>query len=129
MRMRMMVGPNNDYSFGHGQNDFFIDCPQAVGLLIATRMRMNQGECFVDVTDGLAVTDILGTNTQGTRDLAHQDRILETPGVSANGITAYTSSEDPDTREFTVDATVDTIYSADDGTGNVTTTTTVSESF
>ncbi len=92
-----------------------------MGQVILTRLRMSLGEFFLNLQDGTPyMTEVLGTNTVGTYDLAIQDRILGSPGVSANGITAYSSSLDPVTRALTMTATVDTIYSSDDGTTAVT---------
>jgi hypothetical protein len=67
------------------------------------------GEWFLDTTEGTPyATEILGSGTSSTRDLAVQERILETQGVT--GIADYASVVDPSTRAFTVAATIDTIY-------------------
>ena len=123
MRIRRQT-ESGDLTFGHGQNDFYIDQPEAVGQLITTRLKMTLGEYFLDTSDGTPyMAEVLGNNTLTTRDLAIQDRILGTQGVSTNGITAYSASEDPQTRALTQTATADTIYSADDGSTTVTVST------
>ena len=123
MRLRKQ-SPSGDFVLGHGQNDFYIDQPEAVGQLITTRLKMTLGEYFLDQTDGTPyMTEVLGNNTIKTRDLAIQDRILATQGVSTNGIVAYSPSLNPQTRALTQTATVDTIYSSDDGSTTVTVST------
>lgn len=51
---------------------------------------------------------ILGNNTALTRDLAIKLRVQDTEGVTA--ISRYFSIMDPNTRRFSVQMTVDTIY-------------------
>jgi hypothetical protein len=100
---------NNDYTFGGGQTKFLVDTPEAVAQAVRTRLLLVQGEWFLDKTEGVPyATQILGAGTQATRDVAIQNAILKTEGVKA--ITSYSSSVDPNTRKFSVSATLDTIY-------------------
>ncbi|WP_083860723.1 hypothetical protein [Chromobacterium haemolyticum] len=100
---------NGDMVFGLGQASFYKDQPEAVGQAIWTRLQLPLGDFFVDTSDGTAWrASVLGNNTQYVRDAVIKQRILGTPGV--NQILEYISSVDPNTRAFTVSATVETIY-------------------
>jgi hypothetical protein len=106
MRVRAQSA-DGDYTFGQGQANFLIDSPEAVAQVIKTRLLLMTGEWFLDTTDGTPyATQILGTGTSSTRDLAVKRRILQTPGVKQ--ITSYSSSVVD--RKFSVSVTVDTIY-------------------
>lgn len=108
MRYRKL-DENDDYSFGHGNNDFYINEPMAVAQAALTRLQLFLGSWFLDTSDGTPWdTEILGTNTGGTRDLAIQERVLGTPNVSE--ITGYYSSVDKGTREFDAQMSLDTAY-------------------
>jgi hypothetical protein len=108
MRYRTL-DENGDYSFGQGSANFLVDSPDAVAQLVLTRLKLSTGEWFLDKTDGTPyMTKILGMGTSGSRDLAIQERILETQGVT--GIADYASTVDPVTRAFTVAAIIDTVY-------------------
>lgn len=108
MRYRKMT-VDGDYVFGHQQNDFYRDQPEAVAQAVQTRLKLFTGEWFLDVTDGTPyTTQILDKYTQDQYDAAIQDRILGTPGVLQ--ITAYSSSVNTTTRTLTVTATVETQY-------------------
>jgi hypothetical protein len=100
---------NRDYTFGSGNTQFLSNSPAAVAQAIQTVLGLMQGEWFLDNTAGVPyATQVLGTGTQATRDLAIQSAILGTQGVL--GISNYSSSVNPATRAFTVNATVDTLY-------------------
>lgn len=106
MRYRALTS-DGDYTFGQGNKDFLIDIPAAVAQAVQTRLLLLEGEWFLDVTDGTPyATQILGTNTQATRDLAVKRRILQTPGVKS--LVSYASQVVD--REFLVQAVIDTIY-------------------
>lgn len=106
MRYRAL-SPSGDYTFGQGIDNYLINTPAAVGQAIRTRLLLLTQEWFLDVTDGTPFsTQILGTNTRATRDLAVKARILKTPGVKQ--LVQYASQVAD--RKFTVTALVDTIY-------------------
>jgi hypothetical protein len=106
MRYRALT-PDGDMTFGASQSDFLINSPEAVGQAVLTRLRQLRGEWFLDVRDGTPyATEILGSNTQNSRDRAVRQRILGTQGVTA--ITLYASQVLG--RAFSVQATVDTLY-------------------
>lgn len=108
MRYRTLDS-NSDYTFGQNSANFLADSPAAVAQAIQTRLKLIQGEWFLDQTAGTPYnTQILGAGTESTRDLAVQTVILETQGVTE--IVDYASYLDPSSRQFTVAATVNTQY-------------------
>lgn len=106
MRYRALDA-NGDMTFGHGSANFTVNTPATVAQAISTRLKLDEGEWFLDVTEGLPLNQILGF-TRRTRDIAIRTRILQTQGVT--GIVSYGSQLDSRTRAFTVEATVNTIY-------------------
>lgn len=109
MRYRKL-GADGDYTFGGGLSDFYTDVPQAPGQAVGTRLRLLQGEWFLDVTAGTPyATQILGKNTQAIYDPAFRQVILDTEGVT--DIEKYLSNLSP-SRELTVSAKINTIYGA-----------------
>lgn len=121
MRYRKLDA-NGDMIFGHGAGDFWHNQPEGVGQSVYTRLLLFSGEWFLDTTAGtpwggfplndLVVQQgrILGVHTQLSRDAAIRERILNTYGVVT--INNYHSAVNPDTRVFSVNATIDTIYGA-----------------
>lgn len=107
MRYRK-IDENGDYTLGTNQ-DFLIDSPAAVAQAVKTRLGLLKGEWALDTDDGTPwATDVLGKNTQAGRDAVIRARILGTPNVTQ--ISAYQSAINPDTRKYTVTATVDTAF-------------------
>lgn len=98
--------PDGDYVFV-GQSPFLIDTPAAVAQAIKTRLRLAAGEWFLDDREGFDLSQVLGNNTQATRDLEVKRVILGTDGVTA--LVSYFSQVDSQ-RRFTVEARVDTAY-------------------
>lgn len=100
---------NGDYVFGGSANDFLVNSPNAVAQAVLTRLRLLQGEWFLDTTVGMPwATQVLGKNTQGTADAAIRSCILGTTGVTE--ITDYASSFDSIKRKLTVTVTINTFY-------------------
>lgn len=107
-----------DGTFASGFTQFLVNSPAAVGQAVLTRLLLLTGEWFLDTSEGTPYsTDILGTGTQTTYDLAIQDRILNTEGVV--GIVNYSSVNPAGTRRLTVQATIDTIYGQTEITANL----------
>lgn len=107
MRYRKLDA-NGDYTFGHQQADFYRDTPQAPAQAVSTRLKLEQGEWFLDKTEGMPwSTQVQGERTVTTRDSAVQRRVLGTQGVTQ--IDSYDSTFDPETRTFipTVEITTD----------------------
>lgn len=105
MRYRKQ-SPTGDYVFGNGSS-FFIDNPDCVAQAVRTKLRLYTLEWFLDTREGLDLNHILGSNTQGTRDIEIQQRILATPSVRS--ILTYWGGKDTK-RNYRVNATLDTIY-------------------
>ena len=119
MRVRAL-SPSGDYQFGQGLSNFLIDSSAAVGQEVVTRLKLIQGEWFLDQTVGTPWnTQILGYGTGPTRDLAIKNVILTTPFVTA--LTSFSSNLNLTTRKYTVSATLETFY----GTTNISTQLTV----
>lgn len=110
MRVRKLDA-NGDMQFGHGLSDYWINDYRGVGQVIWTRLRLWQGQWFLNVQDGTPwMTQVLGKYTEDLRDLTVQDRIYGTPGVVS--IRNYDSELNRQSRDWTVHAEVDTIYGA-----------------
>ena len=110
MRYRKLDA-NGDYMFGRGQNDFWINQPEAVAQWVLTRLMLWQGQWFYDLTEGTAwATEVLGVRTQSTRDVVVRDRVRDTIGVT--DIANYASLVNPNTRSFAVAMTLDTAFGA-----------------
>jgi hypothetical protein len=106
MRYRALDA-DGDMQFGQSQNDFLINSPAAVAQAVLTRLRLIQGEWYLDNTEGTPwSTEILGVRTRPTYDRALRDRISGTQGVKS--ILEYSSNLDG--RRLTVQARIDTIY-------------------
>ena len=117
MRYRTL-DQNGDYTFGQNGANFLVNSPEAVAQAVRTRLKLIQGEWYLDSSAGMPYrADVLGVNTAATRDLAFRTMILATDGVSS--ITEYASYLNPQTRAFAVAATIETSY----GTTTVTSTT------
>lgn len=109
MRYRALSA-KGDYTFGAGLNNFLTNTPNTVGQAVLTRLRLPQGEWFLNVTAVTPyATQILGKNTQATYDAAIRQVILDTLGVI--DIESYLSNVSPE-RELSVSAKINTIYGA-----------------
>lgn len=119
MRYRKL-DDNGDYSFGHGVADFWVNQPEAVGQAANTRLWLFTGEWFLDLAEGtpwggfpltgavVAAGRILGEHTQATRDVAITTRLVDTPGIIA--ISGFASGFEPNSRGYSFQATLDTVY-------------------
>lgn len=108
MRYRKLTA-SGDYSFGRGQADFYRDVPEAPAQAVKTRLHLETGEFFLDQREGTPwSTDVLGNRTAATRDIVILTRALATVGVKS--ILSYSSQVDRDTRKFSVQMALDTIY-------------------
>lgn len=108
MRYRKLDA-DGDFSFGHGQRDFYRDVPEAPAQAVVTRLGLWEGEWFLDTNEGTHwKTEVLGKNTAPTRDIVVITRTADTQGV--NRVLAYNSDLGRDTRGFVAAITIDTIY-------------------
>lgn len=107
MRYRALSA-SGDYTFGQGQANFLINSPAAVGQSVLTRLRLWEGEWFLDTTDGTPwLQSVMGKNTQSLYDMAIRARVLETRGVVS--IVKYASNLRPD-RRLDVTMTINTQF-------------------
>jgi hypothetical protein len=100
---------NGDYTFGQGIADFLVDVPEAPAQAVLTRLFLFQGDWFLDQREGMTwKTKVLGNRTASTRDPAIRRHVLRTRGVRS--IQEYNSQLDRNTRAFSVQMTIDTVY-------------------
>lgn len=108
MRYRSLDA-NGDFVFGRGRSEFLVDTPETVAQAVETRLRLLEGEWFLDVTAGTPYfQQILGAGTLGLYDQAIKERIIDTPGVIS--IDSYSSALDSSARALTVSATISTQF-------------------
>lgn len=109
MRIRK-YDSSGDVQFGQSINSYDINSPNAVANAVASRLNLWLGEWFLDTSDGTAwKTRVLGKYTASIRDDVIRARVLSTPGVLS--ISKYSSSSNNSLRAFSVNMTIDTIYS------------------
>lgn len=107
MRVRQLDA-DFDMTFGQGSLNFLVNSPEAVVQCAMTRLRLETGEWFLDVTEGTDYrTQVLGFGTLNTRDIEIRQRILGTQGVT--DIVEYSSDTSVD-RVFSVTALANTLY-------------------
>lgn len=110
MRVRAQDA-NGDYTFGRGLGNFLVNSPAAVAQLVQTRLLLMQGEWFLDKTAGMPwATQVIGTGTKPFYDVAIQNEILNTVGVTS--IANYSSVLNAAKRSLVVTATVVTQFGA-----------------
>lgn len=108
MRVRRL-DQNGDMTFGADDGNYLVNSPDAVGQCIKTALGLWQGQWFLDTSAGVPYnTKVLGRYTGSTRDVVLRNAILGVPGVTA--ILAYASQLDRNTRKFSVQATVNTLF-------------------
>lgn len=108
MRYRRLDA-QGDMVFGQQQADFLIDVPQAVAQAVHTRLQLQLGAWFLDITDGMDWKGkVLGNRTDFVRDATIRERVLTTTGVTE--IDGYNSGADPNLRAFAAQMTLNTIY-------------------
>jgi hypothetical protein len=108
MRVRRL-DPLGDMTFGAGALNFWRDQAEGVAQNVGSRLRLLRGEWFLDTSEGTPWQGgVLGTGTRQTADLVIRQRIVQTEGVDE--LVSYASSFNPDTRRFSVAATIRTIY-------------------
>lgn len=107
MRYRALT-PNGDSTIFSGNTQFLVNSPQCVAQAVLTRLRLWQGQWFLDSSVGVPyTTQVLGFGTSASRDVVIQTAIINTPGV--NQILSYSSSLD-NKRLFHVSVIFNTIY-------------------
>jgi hypothetical protein len=119
MRVRAL-SPMGDYVFGQSQANFLVNSPAMVGQLVATTLKLWQGEWFLDTLYGTPwLQNILGVfGVKSVVDMLIQSVILAVPGVTS--IVSYSSTLQG--RALSITVTIDTAYSTTSTVGTVTTT-------
>jgi hypothetical protein len=98
-----------DYVFGNGDGDFWHNTPEAPAQAVMTRLRFKQGDWFLDLNDGTPWdTRVKGKRTDATRDMTIRLRVIQTQGVT--GIPDFSSNLNHETRAYSVNMTIDTVY-------------------
>jgi len=115
MRYRKLDA-NGDIVFGNQQSDFYQDNVEAVGQAVLTRLKLWQGEWFLDTEEGTPFEQaMLGTNKMKTLAPAIRKRILESEGVKS--IENFELIWNSQIRKATINATIDTDYGQEIITG------------
>lgn len=108
MRYRQL-SPSGDYVFGGGLKNFYINVPAAVAQAVETRLLLFQGDWFLDAEEGTPyISGVLGNHTQNQADSIVRDRTLNT--ITSPDITKFTSSIEPNSRKYSAQELIDTIY-------------------
>lgn len=109
MRYRALDA-NGDYSGGRGQGNFLINSPACVAQSVLTRLKLWQGEWFLDLTEGTPwLQQVLGKFSKPIYDLTIKTRVLGTQGVTS--IVNYSSAFDPAVpRKLNVSMTINTQF-------------------
>jgi hypothetical protein len=108
MRYRKL-DKDGDYVFGSGSSDFLVNSPEAVAQAVLTRLQLWLGEWFADTSDGTGWKQaVLGRQPENMYEMAIQQRVLETQGVSS--IESFESDLNRNTRRLTITMTINTIY-------------------
>lgn len=107
MRYRALDA-NGDMTFGQGAANFLVNSPAAVGQAILTRLKLMQGEWFLNTSVGMPyATQVFIEGGRFTADRAAQAIILGTQGVT--DLVAY-ASEFTSARNWLAAAQVNTQY-------------------
>lgn len=88
---------------------YFVNTPQTVAQAVLTRLKLWQGEWFLNVTDGTPYNQsIVGKQFNVNPDTYIKQRILGTPGVTS--ILSFQSTYNGSTRALNVTASISTLY-------------------
>ena len=96
---------NGDYIIGL---PFLANSSACVAQAVSTRMKLWQGEWFLDTTDGTPWLQSIMGRQQISPDIYIKNRILGTPNVTS--IVAYSGVYDPVKRAYSVTASINTAY-------------------
>ena len=113
------IDAGNDWTFGKGRNSYRKNI-KAVEQLLQTRLQSFLGDCFFDIQEGLDWFNLLGSKNQLALELAVRTVILNTEGVT--GIVSFSTSLNSSTRVFSMQYTVNTIYTGGVDAGLLTST-------
>jgi hypothetical protein len=104
-----MLDANNDYSFGNGLLNFWIDVPNAPGQAVQTGLMLWLGEWYLDTSQGTPyIQGLLGKHSQAQADATIQNQVVNTQGIT--DISSYASQFNAQQRTYSAQISVDTIY-------------------
>ena len=92
-----------------GGRVYFLASDGPLALDIAARLQSWKGGCFFAPTDGVDYKNLLEKGQQSNLQLALQNCIMQTPGVVK--ILSFAFKFNPQTRNLSMNCTVQTIYS------------------
>jgi len=108
MRVRKLSATGG-MTFGQGLGNFYINSAAGVGQEVVTRLKLIQGEWYLDTSQGVPwLTQMLGYSQQAVRDLLVKNTILTTPNV--NILDYFKSVTNKATRQYSVTANIGTVY-------------------
>lgn len=98
---------NHDWTFGASKSNYVTE-NQEIALNLKTRILSFLGDCFFAVNDGIDWFNLLDYRYQDRLELALQEVIIQTPGVTGiNSVDIITNAD----RKITVSYDIQTIYS------------------
>lgn len=99
---------NGDFVFGRGQSSYALD-DAAINLNLQTRLKSWVGDCFFDLEAGIDWLNRSEKNQEEALLNELRSLILQSYGVVA--VNSVTASLDRNTRAFSVQYNIDTIFS------------------
>ena len=103
------LSPTGDMTFGQGSANFLRDTPAAVGQACLTRLKLREGEFWLDLSAGTPYWQhILARKDIGLASAVIRDRILGTP--FAVSIQNYSCVFNETTRAFSVTGILTTAF-------------------
>jgi hypothetical protein len=112
MKVRAINSTTGDWTFGAGLSNY-LQANLAISQNIKTRLSQIVGNCFFDLTAGIDWFNLLGAKDFLKLNLAISSVIIQTPGVT--GIKQLSTNFDPETRNYQVAYSVQTIFSVVNG--------------
>lgn len=99
-----------DYTWGQSERNYLVDSPTAVAQAVLTRLKLWQGEWFLNLQEGVPYLQQILGHPPGANvpDSAIRARILGTPYVTR--LTDWASTYDPNNRNFTVSCKLFTAF-------------------
>ncbi len=108
MRIRNL-DDNGDWTFGKGLQDYLVD-QDAILLNLKTRLLSFLGDCFFAKQEGIDWFNFLGSKNQDQINIAVIKVINSSEGI--NDVTSVDFFLDSQTRVFTLNYTIATVFSA-----------------
>ena len=103
------LGPTGDYTFGRSNLNFLVDSPAAVAQCVGTRLKLWEGEWFLNLTEGTPwLQGILGKKNLGLASALIRERVMGTPFVT--GVTDFSFFFNSTTIAWIVTGKVSTFF-------------------